>query len=252
MRGRRATNWFRSADSVKFRRNYSVSRCPAGTPVAELRESPGNDTISAEDSATPGIRAGWREIMSFKYITTRAVAAVLAGLVLASCASTPNTFANADPTVDFSAYKTYGFLDYLSTDKKGYESMESNFLKVAVAQEFDRRGMVYSQDPDVLVNFYIHTKEKVRTRTVPTSGAYYGFRDPLYDTWGGYGGFETLVDQYTEGTLNIDVIDADRKKLVWEGAIVGRVTDNAIRNLEKTIDKAVREIMAGYPVRPGK
>ena len=177
--------------------------------------------------------------------------AALAGFALAGCASMPNTFANADPNVDFAVYKTYGFLETLSTDKQGYESMESSFLKVAVAQQFDRRGMIYSEDPDVLVNFYIHTKEKIRTRSVPTMGAYYGFRDPFYDTWGGYGGFETQVDQYTEGTLNIDVIDADLKKLVWEGAIVGRVTDNAIRNLEKTIDDAVEEIMKNYPLAPG-
>lgn len=189
--------------------------------------------------------------MLIKSITTRAAAAALAGLMLTSCASTPNTFANADPTVDFSAYTTHGFLDELSTDKKGYESMESNFLKVAVAQQFDRRGMVYSENPDQLDDFYIHTKKKIRTRSVPTGGAYYGFRDPFYDTWGGYGGFEARVDQYTEGTRNIDVIDADKKKPVWEGAIAGRVTDNAIRNLEKTIDTAVEEIMRGDPVQPG-
>lgn len=189
--------------------------------------------------------------MFSKSIRGRIAVAVLVAFAMAGCASTPNTFANADPNVDFAAYKSYGFLDTLSTDKQGYESMESNFLKVAVAQEFDRRGMVYSEDPDLLVNFYIHTKEKIRTRSVPTMGAYYGFRDPFYDTWGGYGGFETRVDQYTEGTLNIDVIDASEKKLVWEGAIAGRVTDDAIRHLEKTIDEAVAEIMKNYPVAPG-
>jgi len=183
--------------------------------------------------------------------TTSWIAVMAAATVASGCASTPNTFANADPTVDFSKYETYGFLPELSTDKPDYESMESNFLKVAVAQQMDRRGLSYSDSPDLLINFYIHTKEKVRTRSVPTMGAYYGFRDPFYDTWGGYGGFETRIDQYTEGTLNIDVVDASSKKLVWEGAIVGRVTDDAIRNLERTIDGAVEEIMKGFPVTPG-
>lgn len=188
--------------------------------------------------------------MKISNIRVLAAAAVLAVLAVAGCASTPNTFANADPTVDFTAYKTYGFLDKLSTDKEGYESMESSFLKVALAQQFDRRGMTYSQEPDLLINFYIHTQEKIQTRSVPVTGAYYGFRDPFYDTWGGYGGFETRVEQYTEGTLNIDVIDAARKKLVWEGVIAGRVTDRAIRNLEQTIDGAVAAIMKNYPIQP--
>ena len=129
--------------------------------------------------------------------------------------------------------------------------MESNFLKVAVAQQLDHRGLTYSNSPDLMVNFYINTKEKIRSRSVPTmGGGYYGYRDPFYDTWGGYGGYETRIDQYTEGTLNIDIVDSKSKKLVWEGAIAGRVTDSAIRELEKTIDNAVAAIMGSYPVQP--
>ena len=183
-------------------------------------------------------------------IKNRLALAALAGLTMVGCATTPNTFSNADPAADFSTYKSYGFLESLSTDKDGYESMESNFLKVAVAQQFDRRGMIYSKDPDLLVNFYILTEEKLGTRSVPTMGVYYGFRDPLYDTWGGYGGFETQIEQYTEGTLNIDVVDAETNKLVWEGTIVGRVTDSDFRDLEKAIDVAVAEVMKNYPVQP--
>jgi hypothetical protein len=170
---------------------------------------------------------------------------------MAGCASTPNTYANADPQADFASYETYGFMPKLSTDGENYESLISNFLKVAVAQEFDRRGMTYAENPDVLVNFYVHTKEKIRTRNVPTTSAYYGWRDPFYDPWGGYHGYETRVDQYTEGTLNIDVVDAREKKLVWEGAVTGRVTDQAVRNLEASIDKAVAAIFDGYPVAAG-
>ena len=49
-------------------------------------------------------------------------------------------------------------------------------------------------------------------------------------------GYETRVDQYTEGTLNIDVVDAATKKLVWEGAIAGRLSDQEVRNMEKTVE----------------
>ena len=129
--------------------------------------------------------------------------------------------------------------------------METNFLKVAVAQQLDRRGLSYSDSPDLLVNFYIHTKEKITSRSVPIMGGYYAFRDPFYDTWGGYGGYETRIDQYTEGTLNIDVVDAKAGKLVWEGSIVGPVKDNAIRNLEQSVDEAVAAILEGFPIQPG-
>lgn len=174
-------------------------------------------------------------------------------LAVAGCSSTPTVLVNADPTVDFFQYKTYNFLPELSTDKANYESMESNFLKVAVAQELDRRGLVYSESPDLFVNFYIHTKEKIRSRSTPSTGAYYGYRAGYYDPWrgyGGYAGYETRVEQYTEGTLNIDFVDAAQKKLVWEGAVAGRVTEKKIQNLEDTIDRAVAAILSGFPIEP--
>jgi len=177
---------------------------------------------------------------------------LLAGLVISGCASKPTTYSNVDSSVNFSQYKTYSFFAELATDKVGYESLESSFLKVAVAQEMDKRGFSYSDSPDLIMNFYINTKEKIRSRSVPTAGAYYDYRDPFYDTWGGYGGYggyETRIDQYTEGTLNIDVVDAATRKLVWEGAIVGRVTNETIKNLEAVIDSAVHEIFKEFPIQ---
>jgi hypothetical protein len=172
--------------------------------------------------------------------------------ILAACASSPNTFSNADPAVDFGQIKTFGFYSSLSTDDPRYQSLVSNFLKVAVAQEFVARGLDHDEDnPDVRVNFYINTQEKIKSRSVPTTGGYYGYRDPFYDPWGGYGmgaTYETRIDQYTEGTLNIDVVDADSHKLIWEGSIIGKVTDKDLRNMEQTIDDAVAAIMTGFPI----
>lgn len=96
----------------------------------------------------------------------------------------------------------------------------------------------------------INTQDKIQSRQVPTMGGYYGYRTPYYGGWGGYGmGYETQVSSYTEGTLNIDVVDARNKKLVWEGAIVGRITESVVKNLERSIDSAVAEIYKNYPVQ---
>ena len=184
---------------------------------------------------------------------TTKILIVLATFTIASgCASSPNTFSNKDPKVDFSQYRTYAFFSNPGTNHDEYESLVTNFLKVAVAQNMDRRGLEYSKDSDLLVNFYINTKEKIRSRSVPTTSAYYGWRDPFYDAWGGYGGYETTVDQYTEGTLHIDLVDTATNQLVWEGGVTGRVTDAVIRNLEASIDAAVDAIFnAAFPLPEG-
>ena len=188
--------------------------------------------------------------LSAEYARQNLVAGIcVALLVISGCASPPNVVANANPNADFSQYETYGFFDPLATDQQGYESLLSSFLKVAVAQEMDQRGYAYSDSPDLLINFYALTKEKVRSRSVPT-GAYYGYRDPFfYDPWVGYPAYETRIEQYTQGTLTIDVVDPKSKTLVWEGTATGRVTDEAIRNLEQSVDKAVSVIMADFPAR---
>ena len=73
----------------------------------------------------------------------------------------------------------------------------------------------------------------------------------LYSPWGTYG-YETLVDQYKEGTLNIDIVDAARKQLVWEGVAIGRVTQKAIKEREARINAAVKDIFEKYPFRAGQ
>ena len=186
-----------------------------------------------------------------KALTRGALIAAVA-LLFSGCASTPNTFANADPAIDFSQYKTFGYFPTLSTDQANYASLVSSFLKVAVAQEMDKRGLANDEEnPQLLINFYINTQEKIQSRTMPTAGGYYDYRDPFYDPWGGYGGYggsETRITQYTEGTLNIDVVDAETKKLVWEGSIVGRLSDKDLKSMEKTVDEAVEAVMKGFPI----
>ncbi len=177
--------------------------------------------------------------------------AMAAASVIAGCASTPRPITNSDPSVDFTRYETFGYIENPSTNRGAYESLVTSFLKAAIAQEMDKRGLGYAENPDLIVNFYVHTKEKIRSRSVPTSNVYYGWRDPFYDTWGGYGGYETRIDQYTEGTLHIDVVDSSTNTLVWEGSVAGRITEDVIANLEKSIDKGVKIILSEFPVTPG-
>ena len=174
-----------------------------------------------------------------------------ASLALAACSSTPKTFANADPTANFGAYQTFGFVDTPGTDSKPYETLETNFLKDAISRELTRRGMSYAESsPDIIVNFHVHSQDKIKSRSTPATGYGAGWYDPWYDTWGGYGGWRTEVYQVTEGTLIIDVVDADARKLVWEGSAQGRITDEVMRNLEAVIYETVTLIMDGYPIVP--
>jgi hypothetical protein len=177
-------------------------------------------------------------------------------VLITGCASTPDVFTQVAPGSDFRAIQSYGFMPEVSTDRADYQSLETNFLKVAVAQQLDAKGLHYDpQNPDVLMNFFLLTDEKVQARQTSTIGVgyggYYGYRGGMYGGFGApMGGmaYETTVQQYTEGTLTIDMIDPREKKLLWEGTIKGRVTKKAVKNMEATIDNAVAEIFKEFPV----
>lgn len=162
---------------------------------------------------------------------------------LAACSSSPTT-SNADPTVDFSQYKTYAFLADLATDKASYQSLETTYLKESVSREMEKLGLrQVADDPDLAINFSVETQEKVTSRSVPTGGygiGYDPFHDVYYDNWGM--NHTTRIDQYTEGKLNIDAIDVKSRKLVWQGSTKGRLTTKAKDNYQVTLDEAVKEI----------
>jgi hypothetical protein len=185
--------------------------------------------------------------------SARAVAARLLGSLacagmLGGCASGPKIFTQQDPAADFATYRSYGFKPALGTDEQGYSSILSQLLKSAVSREMETRGYVQKEQPDLLINFHVSTREKVQATTSPAAGGYYGYRRGYYGVWGGYP-METNVTQYTEGTLNIDLVDARRNQLVWEGVAVGRIREEARRNLEPSVNEAVAKIFMEYPHR---
>lgn len=179
---------------------------------------------------------------------------LLAILAIAGCASTPETHANYDSSTDFAQYRTFGFFDKLGTDEDtGYESLVTRQLKASTRRELEARGYMYSASaPDLLVNFNTSIQQQVRVHSAPMPfyggywGGYYGYRYGYYGAWGGY---EPYVDNYEEGTLNIDIVDARRKQLVWEGVTVGRITNQVKRNRAAAIDAAVKDLFAQFPFR---
>ena len=176
---------------------------------------------------------------------------------LAGCSSSGKLRSDYDHGADFGAYKTWDFIDGAGPDYQGYESLFTQYMLEAITTEMESRGYVKSENPDLLVNFNAYIQDKTKVTTMPASqpmgmGGYYGYRGAHYGAWGGYGyGTETRVSQYTEGTFNIDIIDANQHQLVWEAVGVGRITDNTRENLRQKVMEGVPKFFALYPFVAG-
>lgn len=191
-----------------------------------------------------------------KHLLPLAVAASL--LVLGGCASGPEVRVEYDPSTHFAQYQTFAFASPLGTDRNGYQSIVSQRLIAATQREMEARGMrLVSSNPQLLVNFNAALTERMRVTTTPVPvvgvgigyNGYYGYRAGMYGAWPLYQDW-TTVTPYNEGTLNIDVVDAARKQMVWEGVVTDIVTQNMLDNLPASIDAAVAAAFAKYPIQP--
>ncbi|CAB3845199.1 MULTISPECIES: DUF4136 domain-containing protein [Achromobacter] len=170
--------------------------------------------------------------------------------LLAACASGPTVKSDYDHQANFAQYQTFGYMSPLGTDKAGYNTLLTERLKSAARGQMEMRGYTYSAtNPDLLLNF--GAKLQQQTEVTPgfaPMGPYYGYRTGFYGGWPGYGWGDDVY-QYTEGTLSVDLVDARRRQLVWEGVAVGEVQDPGSAGSQQNVDKVVAEIFAKYPFR---
>jgi len=161
-------------------------------------------------------------------------------LVMASCSSV-RTASDFDKNVDFTQYKTFAFFK-TGIDKVEVSDLDKKRILHAIESQLLAKGMTKSETPDVLVNIFTKAREQVDVNQFNDGWGYgWGFGWNPY-MWGG----RTSVSSYTEGTLFIDLIDAKKKELVWQGEGSGVLTQNS-GDKEKRITQFVAEILEQYP-----
>ena len=162
-------------------------------------------------------------------------------VIAASCASI-KVSSDFDKTAQFAGYKTYAFTP--EALNMNIEELNRKRLISATENELSLKGFTKSDNPDVLIDLKI-TGEKKQTATATSTGGYGGYR---YGWGGGYGTTTVNYDSYVEGTLFIEMIDAAKKEMVWQGRGVGTINpDASAEKREKNINYSVKQIFTQYP-----
>ena len=175
-------------------------------------------------------------------------------ILLAGCASGPRITSEADAEADFGSYRTFGFYKPLALEKEGYATPTTDRIKAAARAQLESRGYTYSaEQPDLWVNLNAYMQEKTDVTSIPTVdyNYYYSYRARSYFAVP-YWRDRTNVRQYTEGTLNVDLVDRQKNRLVWEGIAVGRIAKLKPEERAARIDTTMTEIFARYPYRAGQ
>lgn len=165
--------------------------------------------------------------------------------IVTSCASV-RVSTDYDKKADFNEYKTFAFYKK-GIDKVAVSDLDKRRILRSIENNLLARGFTKSENPDLLVNIFTKSREKINVY----NNNYYGWYPWYYGGFGPYGfgwGAYNNVSKSTEGTLFIDLIDAKKKELVWQGMGVGAlITSGDVAKKENRINEFVTEIMEAYP-----
>jgi hypothetical protein len=191
-------------------------------------------------------------MLSIKPRLTAALAAT--AIALTGCASGPDIQADYDKSADFGKYRTYGFVAQAGTDSGDFRSLSTQMLQNAASRQMEQRGYTRAENPDLVINFKGKLEEKVDVESTPAPyyGPGWGYRGWYGAPYGGYGGSEVTTRRYNVGTLVIDVVDREKRQVVFQGAISGVVTKEMQQNREASINRAVEGIFMQYPFVAGQ
>jgi uncharacterized protein DUF4136 len=186
---------------------------------------------------------------------SRFLSALIVGVVvIAGCAHT-NARTDFDPSADFSRYHTYYWAG--ANDISGGGSLANSLvdkrIKDIIGAQLAAKGLsevAEDAKPDLAILYWIGARDKTSIKATPSSATSTRAGWRRYDPyWGGRWGRtydDVVVRDYTEGTLIVDLIDANAKQLAWRAYLVQTVD----KDPQKTAERVEANAMAAFAQYP--
>lgn len=183
---------------------------------------------------------------------------ILAAMMLLASCSTVRVASDYDQSTDFNEYKTFAFYKP-GIDKAEISDLDKRRVLRAIESEMMAKGFTKSENPAVLVSIFTKARERVDVYQNNFGfGGFGGFGWGGFGwggfgwggPWGGFGwggGFGNTVSRTTEGTLYIDLIDSNKKQLIWQGQGTAPLRTGDVNKREERIKLIVQEILEVYP-----
>ena len=146
-------------------------------------------------------------------------------------------------TANFNGYHTYK----LRVDDLKLNDIDKDRVLNEISKQLQAKGLSVADNPDLIINVKANHKKVTDVESYRPYGMW-GWGGP----WGwGFGAGRTWTNNYNEGGLVIDMIDAQTQKLVWQGIGTGISVDSP-RAKQTQIPDIVADILANYPPQKGK
>lgn len=169
----------------------------------------------------------------------------VATFILTGCSSSVSVTSDYDPASNFTGYKTFTVHDKAINGSvlEAAPLIKKRVIQ-AVESEMRKKGFVntWEEKADLVVYMFAGTKDKLHVTD-------WGYNYEGY--WKGYPyGRKIDVNQYTEASLVLDIVNNKTRDLLWRGIGTGVVhPEDTPEDKTKIVDEAVKKILAQYPPR---
>ncbi len=175
----------------------------------------------------------------------------LLALMLAGAGLAQKVQFNFDHEADFSAYKTYRWVDIEEGEQ--VDEITDRQIRAALDTELATKGLTKTESEDA--NLYIGYQVALSSERGFTSYSSDWGYGPTWRRggWGGSGGFgggmtTGQTSTIPVGTIDLDIYDAKAKRLVWRGIASKTLTRTSNpKKRDKRLAKGARKLLKNYP-----
>lgn len=177
--------------------------------------------------------------------TIHLITVLVATVVLTSCSSV-RVATDYDRETNFNNYKTFAFFKP-GIDKAEINDIDKRRILRAIEANLIAKGYTTSKTPDMLVSIFTKSNQRVDIYNNAWGNGAWGWGGFGRWGWGGIGMGRSQVSTKTEGVLFIDLIDANKKELIWQGSGTGYLATKNIEKKEARIKAFVSKMIAEFP-----
>lgn len=149
--------------------------------------------------------------------------------------------------LDFAKYKTFQIysLDVKSIPEFEPKKSGLNLMLVEIIEHMESRGFVkVLENPDLIINVGVSivSKEQTRQTDVRDAPVYMGQRNYKWEAQ------EVVIGTYTEGTVTLDLVDAQSDKMIWQVVGASVLSEKREKN-RKRVTKGVNKMFKKFPIK---
>ena len=164
---------------------------------------------------------------------------------------------------DFNSYKTFGLLNWDPQNDKVISPETKKNILMAIKSELESRGYTYQKNnADLQVSVFAIAREESSYSAYMDHYSTLGYGTVAVGVGVGSGGagvgvgvggyglmpyypYNYVKHDYSEGTVIVDLLDRDKKIVVWQGVASGRIADG--KGSKGSVDQSFRKLFSDFP-----